>query len=298
MPRGPSPRSRPSPSRRPRSHGEHSRVAVRGWGVGVALAVAAASAATVATREDAPAVRDGAVAAAVRQVPERPVPRLAAPAPADLPAAPPPAPVEAAQAVPPAQGRAGAPAAGTTAAVPVGSAEQRGREALATLDYPWRELGYEIRFAAHRGGHVLGLADPQARVLTVYVREQQSTQSLRATIAHEIGHALDHVTGDDAQRARYREVRGLPAGSPWYPCGGCPDYASPAGDFAEVFTYAVAGPGDFRSRLGPPPSAAQLRDLAPLFAPPSQRPARPAASVSSASPTPSPSRSQLLPLVP
>jgi hypothetical protein len=51
----------------------------------------------------------------------------------------------------------------------------------------------------------------------------------------------------------------------WYGCDGCTDYRSPAGDWAEVFAYWLAGPGDFRSQMGPPPDAAHMALIAQLY---------------------------------
>lgn len=181
--------------------------------------------------------------------------------------------------------------------------EQRALSALSALDYPWRELGYDLRFQLHRGGRLLGLTDPRTRTITVFVRPTQSEQSLRVTLAHEIGHALDLETGGSEQRARYLELRGLPADTPWFPCDGCSDDASGAGDWAEVFAYWLAGAGDFRSRLAGPPDDEALTRITELFAPPAQRaPDRraPVQAEPSEPPAPEPSRSPrpLLPLGP
>ena len=54
----------------------------------------------------------------------------------------------------------------------------------------------------------------------------------------------------------------------WFGCDECSDYATPAGDFAEVFEYWLLGPGDFRSQMGPPPSSEQLELLSHLFVEP------------------------------
>jgi hypothetical protein len=180
---------------------------------------------------------------------------------------------------------------------PRGTVEQRGREALESLPYPWEELGYDVRFRPYTGGR-LGVADPDTETITVFVKDSQSAQSLRITVAHELGHALDFRTGNDEQRSRYRELRGIRAGTPWFPCNGCDDFASPAGDYAEVFALFVAGRGDFRSRMASEPSDAQLRELAPLFTPPSERTAPPPPPPPSPSPSPSPSPTRLLELVP
>jgi hypothetical protein len=176
--------------------------------------------------------------------------------------------------------------------------QERGRQALDAMRYPWQELGYTVRFEPARGQRVLGWTDAASRTIVVYVRPGQSEHSLRVTLAHEIGHALDFVTGDDAQRARYLELRGLRPGTPWFPCDRCSDYASPAGDWAEVFALWMFGPGDFRSEMAGPPDQDTLRAIVPLFAPPSAR--RSAAPAPAPTPTPSqPSKPRpLLPIGP
>ena len=220
------------------------------------------------------------------------VPAAPAPVPvADVPA--PPAPVGPAVAAAP-------PPLPVAAPVPVqhrpagADLERRARAALAALDYPWPELGFDIHFAARGDSAHLGFVDPQARQITVLVRPEQSDLSLRATVAHEIGHAVDIVTGSREQRARYLQLRGLSPTTPWWPCDLCSDYRTGAGDWAEVFAYWLVGPGDFRSELAGPPDDASLRQIAELFTPPSARTAGTtpaAAAASSSEPSPEPSRS-------
>ena len=174
-----------------------------------------------------------------------------------------------------------------------GAAAQRGRDALESLDYPWRELGYSIEFREYSGGR-LGSANSRTKRIVVYVKSGQSKQSLRVTIAHELGHALDFEHATVARRDEYRMVRRIDRSAPWYPCSGCRDYASPAGDWAEVFAYWLAGPGDFRSEVAGPPDARQLQRLARLFRVPAEQPEE----GPSPRPSPSPSRSPgLLPAV-
>ena len=156
--------------------------------------------------------------------------------------------------------------------------QDRGRAALAWLRYDWRALGYEVRFRPY-DGRALGTANRRTRLITVYVRPGQSELSLRVSLAHELGHALDFEHGTTQRRDAYRRLRGLPSSSPWFPCDRCDDLASPAGDFAEVFALWLVGPGDFRSRLKGPPDRQQLADLAGLFVLPR---------AASASPTPAP----------
>lgn len=180
--------------------------------------------------------------------------------------------------------RRAARSARATDAQPVESIEDRGRAALASLDYDWRALGYSVVFRPY-DGHGLGSANRATRLITVYVRRGQSALSLRVSLAHELGHALDFEHGTQERRNAYSRIRGLDPSRAWFPCNRCNDYASPAGDFAEVFAAWLVGPGDFRSRLAGPPTAQQLRELGPLFALP--RPARAVASPA-AEPTPAP----------
>ena len=147
---------------------------------------------------------------------------------------------------------------------------RRGQAALAALDWPWRELVFDVRFEAHRGRY-LGLTDASTRTITVFVKRGQSEGDLRTTIAHELGHALDAVTGTQEMRRAYRRVRGIDPDVPWYPCDRCEDLRSPAGDFAETFARWLVGPGHVRPTLAAPPDAAQLAELDAFFAPLSTR---------------------------
>lgn len=170
-------------------------------------------------------------------------------------------------------------------------AQRRGEEALASLKYPWRDLGYSIEFRDHQG-RTLGTANSRTKRIVIYVKRDHTHSALRVTIAHELGHALDFEHATTARRHDYRDIRELSQEARWYPCSGCTDYRSHAGDWAEVFAFWLAGPDDFRSEVAGPPSPEQLRRLGPLF----QIPKAQAASSPSpaASPTPAP-RPTLLP---
>lgn len=172
--------------------------------------------------------------------------------------------------------------------------ERRGQQALSSLDYPWRDLGYTVEFREYAGGR-LGSANSRTKRIVVYVKRDQSRQSLRITIAHELGHALDFEHGTQRRHDDYRVIRGLRRSGPWYPCDGCSDYRSHAGDWSEVFAYWLAGPGDFRSQVAGPPTKEQLRRLKPLFAVPRQQSA-PSPSPTRATPRPSASSSAPLPV--
>lgn len=143
--------------------------------------------------------------------------------------------------------------------------QRRGEAALARLPYDWRATGFTIEFVAPRAGY-LGSTYPSQRLIRIWVRATESLDVLMHTIAHELGHAVDLTWGDAARRDQYRHIRGLD-GRDWFTCGGCTDYSTPAGDFAEVFASWLAGPSDFRSELAGPPSPEQLVVLEPLFRP-------------------------------
>lgn len=157
----------------------------------------------------------------------------------------------------------------TSAARPAtgpGWEQRRGEAALALLGYPWQTVGYRIEFRPARVGF-LGETWPEDRLIRIYVREQLSIEELARNVAHELGHAIDFTSNDAADRQRYREVRGI-AGSAWLACRGCPDLATPAGDFAETFSYWVLeGRFPSRSRVGAPLDDAQLTQVQHLFAP-------------------------------
>ncbi len=141
---------------------------------------------------------------------------------------------------------------------------QRGMRVLASLHYDWQRLGYRIVFLPEKKG-LLGFTDGGRKTVTIWVRRKQSDLILAHTIAHELGHVLDFTHGSDAKHAAYLTLRGLNPLADWYGCNGCTDYRTPAGDWAEVFAYWLAGPGDFRSEMGPPPGPAQMKAIAQLY---------------------------------
>ena len=143
----------------------------------------------------------------------------------------------------------------------------RGLEVLSGLNYPWQGLGFSVVFLPPRRGE-LGAAFPDDRRIEIYVRPEQGRLELAHVIAHEIGHAVDFVHGTPARRAEWMRLRGLDPAWTWAACSGCSDYATPAGDFAEVFAYWLAGPeSGFKGRLAGPPLPADLDALTAFFWP-------------------------------
>lgn len=162
---------------------------------------------------------------------------------------------------------AGAPVAAPVQAQAETHPEQVGAAALELIDYPWRDLGWEVRFLPGRAGF-LGLAIGEERRIEIFVRPEHTVTDVAHTVAHELGHAVDMTWGTDYRRAEYRRMRGFSQRGKWFGCDECSDYATPAGDYAEVFEYWLLGGGDYRSQLGSAPDATRLEHMSHLFVAP------------------------------
>ena len=144
--------------------------------------------------------------------------------------------------------------------------QRRGEAALRSLRPEAQRSGFRVIFSAAREGY-LGITWTRERRIDVFVRScrAQSDALLRGVLAHELGHALDAARMDEGSRAAWKRARGIPSGTPWAGCSGCSDFATPAGDFAEVFAQWVRGAADNRSRLAGAPGTAELDRLARQF---------------------------------
>jgi len=156
--------------------------------------------------------------------------------------------------------------AATTTPTDPPTAADRVSEALARISYPWRQLGYRIVFMGPEAGMWGRTSQRSLSTIEIYVRPDESVDMLAHVVAHEIGHAVDLVYGTDQRRSLWLELRGI-SPRPWFTCSMCQDFSTPAGDFAEIFAYWQLGDLS-RSELAPPPTPAQLAQLATLFAPP------------------------------
>ena len=144
--------------------------------------------------------------------------------------------------------------------------QRRGQAALASLRDGAGQAGFDVVFAPARPGY-RGLTHLDARRIEVFVRtcDRQSNELLRHVLAHEVGHAHDTGLMSSTQRAAWLVARGIPAGTPWYGCSGCTDFATPAGDFAEVYAQWSRGATTNRSQLAGDVPATQLDALAARF---------------------------------
>ena len=114
---------------------------------------------------------------------------------------------------------------------------------------------------------VLGLTDLDAARVDVFVRScaRQTDALLLHVLAHELGHVLDVTRMSEERRAEWRAARGIPAGTPWFGCNACTDFATPAGDFAETYAQWQRGATSSRSELAPAAPTAELERLAARF---------------------------------
>ena len=143
-------------------------------------------------------------------------------------------------------------------------AEAVGREALEQIDYPVENLGWTVAFLPGKPGY-LGLAIGPKRRIEIYVRSTHGVRDVAHTLAHELGHAVDLTYGSDYRRSEYLRMRGFSSEAEWFGCDSCTDYATPAGDFAEVFEYWLLDGGDYRSQLAGPPDRTSLEYISTLF---------------------------------
>jgi hypothetical protein len=139
--------------------------------------------------------------------------------------------------------------------------EARKHAVLELIRYPWEDLGFDIVFFNARTGY-RGLTISAQRRIEIYVRSGEGPILQAFDLAHELGHAFDLKYNDEARRREWLALRGIQTSTPWFGCDACPDYGTPAGDFAETFAFLLLGPGDFHSTLSPQPGADQIPRLA------------------------------------
>lgn len=140
----------------------------------------------------------------------------------------------------------------------------REEAALALIDFPWQQLNYDIVFLAPRHGF-RAMTIPTKHRIEIYARPGDPVRLLAYDIAHELGHAIDLTFNTEETRKKWMELRGIDPAMPWFGCNRCPDFSSPAGDFAETFAFLLLGPGHYSGRIAPPPTPGQIPVLASFF---------------------------------
>ncbi len=109
------------------------------------------------------------------------------------------------------------------------------------------QVGYRLRVAGPAEG-LRGRIDTTARTITLFVAPTAAPHRIAHDLAHEIGHAFDTGRLSARDRAAYLRARGA-GDAAWWPGAKASDYATGAGDFAEVFALCHAASPDYRSRL-------------------------------------------------
>lgn len=138
-------------------------------------------------------------------------------------------------------------------------------QVLPEIKYPLEQLGYEVVFEAARSD-VVGETDPRRKLITIYVQPEWDLRTIVLVTAHEVGHAAALEYMDEKRQQEWLAQRGI-TGAPWYPCDTCSERNAGVGDYADVFTLAVAGKGNFTSTLAEPPTEEELEALTRFFYP-------------------------------
>ena len=139
--------------------------------------------------------------------------------------------------------------------------QTRPKLVLELIHYPWQQLGYEIVFMQSRPGfRAMTISD--RRRIEIYMRSDDPPLETAFDVAHELGHAFDLNYNNAERRSRWCTMRGIDPDTPWFGCNRCPDYSTPAGDFAETFALLLLGPGSYHSRMAPAPKLEQVPELA------------------------------------
>ncbi len=137
--------------------------------------------------------------------------------------------------------------------------------ALAQLPYDWESLLPQWRLEFIEGNdRVAGYTWSQEQRIEVFVRSDATSNDVARILAHELGHAVDLTHNTAEERQAWLDQRGADDATPWWPSSGAADFETGAGDFAECFTVWLIGDDDYRSVVGPAPSAADLELIAQL----------------------------------
>ncbi len=132
-----------------------------------------------------------------------------------------------------------------------------GAQAEALLPFDWQETlpGWEINYLGP-DDRFRGLTYPYEKSIDMFVRDNDTPESLAGILAHELAHAIDVEHFGDGERNEWRQARNIDD-APWWPDAYASDFETGAGDFAESFAYWALG-DESSSRIGGNPNAEQL----------------------------------------
>ena len=163
---------------------------------------------------------------------------------------------------------AASPAASSTAppgTAAAGTPQAIGQAAEDLLPFDWQNSlpGWRVVYSGPNAGF-RGLTYPYDNTIEMFVRDNDTPESLAGILAHEIGHAIDVTHFGDSERNQWRDARGIDD-SQWWPDAYASDFESGAGDFAESFAYWAVGDAS-SSQIAGTPTSGQLAILSQLVA--------------------------------
>lgn len=138
------------------------------------------------------------------------------------------------------------------------------RRLLAQLHLHTRGLHYRIRMTGPRPG-LLGITDTTHRRITIYRTPGEPDALLRKVLAYEIAHAIDVTYLTDADHTAWLRARHAPPTETWWAPNLAPENTYGSGDYADCLSaWATHSTAYWRSNL-PPPTPAQLDELADRY---------------------------------
>ncbi len=134
--------------------------------------------------------------------------------------------------------------------------------ALVSFDWETNFPDWEVEFFGERAS-IRGLTYPREKRIELFVRSDDTAETLLRVFTHELGHVVDVELNSNDDRRRWREQRGIDEDVPWWPSAESPDFETGAGDFAEAFAVLETGVTT-RSSVASQPTAADLALLREL----------------------------------
>ncbi len=131
-----------------------------------------------------------------------------------------------------------------------------GEQALREVKWDWRPPSdWDTTFEPGREKY-LGGTNLDKKIITVWVRPEQSPKQLASTLVHEYAHVFAKLYMTESLRREWLLARGLPLETRWNAEVGEEDYSLGEGDFAESLVWTVQG-YSYDSSLKVPPNSEQ-----------------------------------------
>ncbi len=143
--------------------------------------------------------------------------------------------------------------------------QEKAQRMLELVEFDWRSAfpDWVIEFEGERAG-IRGLTYPGEKRIVIYIRSDDTPETIHRVFAHELGHAIDVEFNSNDERDEWRRQRGIAGNVPWWPSAAAPDFATGAGDFAEAFAVLETGIST-RSTVAAQPTESDLELLIRLM---------------------------------